>query len=276
SGVMHASAPSDLQQSDTYFIVAHIHYVFFGGTVLGLWAALYYWYPKVFGRLLDERMGQFHFWGTFIGMNLTFFPMHFVGMFGMPRRTWTYGPEQGFTAFNQVETVGAFIIALATLVFAINLFTAWKRGRIAGPNPWGAATLEWSIPSPPPVYNFREIPVVHSRMPLWEDDPTKEAGIPHGRVEEETEQVTLAGTQVAAVRDVRDENKMSAHDLGIHLPPPSFWPIVLAAGISSIFIGLIFRQVPATSAWHNAWYLMFAGVATTVLSIYAWAFEPGH
>ncbi|HYH78779.1 MAG TPA: cytochrome c oxidase subunit I [Longimicrobium sp.] len=274
SGVMHSSAPSDLQQTDTYFVVAHIHYVFFGGTVMGLWSAMYYWYPKVFGRLLDEKLGQVHFWGTFVGMNLTFFPMHFVGMFGMPRRTWTYGPEQGFTIWNQVETIGSFIIALATLIFAVNLFTAWKRGRVAGPNPWGAATLEWSIPSPPPVYNFREIPVVHSRMPLWEGDPTKAAGIPHGRAEEETEQVTLGGAALAEVGDVHDENKMSAHDLGIHLPPPSFWPIVLAFGITLIFVGLIFRQL--TGAMHSLWYLMIAGVAITVLSIYAWAFEPGH
>jgi cytochrome c oxidase subunit 1 len=210
-----------------------------------------------------------------IGMNLTFFPMHFVGMFGMPRRTWTYGPEQGFTVWNQIETVGSFIIALSTLVFAINLFTAWKRGRIAGPNPWAAATLEWSIPSPPPVYNFREIPQVHSRMPLWEGDATKAGGIPHGRVEEETEQITLGGARVAEMRDPEhDENKMSAHDLGIHLPPPSFWPLVLAMGITAIFVGLIFRQV--TGPFHNLWYLMFAGVATTILAIYAWAFEPGH
>lgn len=276
SGVMHSSAPSDLQQTDTYFVVAHIHYVFFGGTVLGLWSAMYYWYPKVFGRLLDEKMGKAHFWLTMIGMNLTFFPMHFVGMYGMPRRTWTYGPEQGFTLWNQIETVGSFLIAFGTLIFTINLFTAWKRGRIAGPNPWAAATLEWAIPSPPPVYNFREIPVVHSRMPLWEGDPTKEGGIPHGRVEEGTEQVTLGGASIGEVRDpgADDENKMSAHDLGIHLPPPSYWPLVLAFGITFIFVGLMFRRVDGV--WHNLWYLMFAGVITTILSIYAWAFEPGH
>jgi cytochrome c oxidase subunit 1 len=275
SGVMHSVAPSDLQQTDTYFIVAHIHYVFFGGTVLGLWSAIYYWYPKVFGRLLDERMGKAHFWLTFVGMNLTFFPMHFVGMYGMVRRTFTYADNLGFNAFNMVETIGAFVIALATLIFTINLFTAWKRGKVAGNNPWGAATLEWSIPSPPPVYNFRDVPVVHSRLPLWEGDPTKDAGIPHGRLEEETEQVTVAGTQVAEVRDLSDENKMSAHDLGIHMPPPSYWPIVLAAGITLIFVGLIFRQVPAPLS--SLFFLLTPlGVLTTILSIYAWAFEPTH
>ncbi|MDQ3388066.1 MAG: cytochrome c oxidase subunit I, partial [Gemmatimonadota bacterium] len=184
SGVMHSVAPADLQQTDTYFVVAHIHYVFFGGTVLGLWSGMYYWYPKVFGRLLDERMGLAHFWLTLIGMNLTFFPMHFLGLYGMPRRIFTYAEGLGFESMNLMATLGSFIIGLGTLIFAINLFTAWKRGKIAGPNPWGAATLEWSIPSPPPEYNFREVPVVRSRMPLWEGDPTKEAGIPHGRNEE--------------------------------------------------------------------------------------------
>jgi cytochrome c oxidase subunit 1 len=274
SGVMHSVAPSDLQQTDTYFIVAHLHYVFFGGTVLGLWSGMYYWYPKVFGRMLDEKMGQAHFWLTLIGMNLTFFPMHFVGMYGQVRRTFTYPDNLGFNAMNMVETIGAFIIALGTLIFTVNLFTAWKRGKVAGPNPWGAATLEWSLPSPPPVYNFREIPVVHSRMPLWEGDPTKEPGIPHGRVEEETEQVTLGGTKIAEMRDPDDENLMSSHDLGIHLPPPSFWPIVLAFSITLVFVGLIFRQVDG--ALHNLWWLTVVGIVLTTVSIYSWAFEPGH
>ncbi|MDB4949438.1 MAG: cytochrome oxidase [Gemmatimonadetes bacterium] len=274
SGVMHAVAPSDLQQTDTYFVVAHIHYVFFGGTVLGLWSGLYYWYPKVFGRLLDEKLGAVHFWGTLIGMNLTFFPMHFLGMFGMARRTWTYSRDLGFNEMNLLATAGAFLIAASTLVFAINLFTAWKRGELAGDNPWGAATLEWSMASPPPVYNFAALPQVHSRMPLWEGDPTKSAGIPHGRVEESTDQITLGGTKVGELHEATETNKMSAHDLGIHLPPPSFWPIVLAFGISLLFGSMIFRQVEG--AWHNLWYLSFAGLATVVVSIYAFAFEPGH
>jgi len=275
SGVMHSAAPSDLQQTDTYFVVAHLHYVFFGGTVLGLWAGIYYWYPKVTGRLLSESMGKAHFWLTLVGMNLTFFPMHFLGMLGMPRRIFTYGDNMGFNAMNLVITIGAFIIALGTLIFAINLVWAWKRGRLAGPNPWGAATLEWAMSSPPPVYNFATIPVVHSRMPLWEGDPTKEGGIPHGRVEEETEQVTLLGAKVGEVRDPEnDVNRMSAHDLGIHLPPPSFWPIVTAAAISTIFIGLMFRHVEGV--WHNLWWMTVVGAVTLVISIYAWAFEPGH
>ena len=277
SGVMHSAAPSDLQQTDTYFVVAHLHYVFFGGTVLGLWSAVYYWYPKVFGRLLSEGLGKAHFWLTLVGMNLTFFPMHFLGMYGMPRRIFTYADNLGFNEMNLMATVGAFIIALGTAVFAWNLFTAWKWGEVAGDNPWGAATLEWSIPSPPPVYNFAVIPQVHSRMPLWENDPTKAAGIPHGRVDEETEQVTLGGSKVASVPDPTDDkNRMSSHDMGIHLPPPSYWPIILAIGISLTFGSLMFRQMPADSFSHNLWYLSIAGVLLTAFSIYNWAFEPGH
>ncbi|HEX6040753.1 cytochrome c oxidase subunit I [Longimicrobium sp.] len=275
SGVMHSAAPSDLQQTDTYFVVAHLHYVFFGGTVLGLWSGIYYWFPKITGRLLDERAGQAHFWLTLVGMNLTFFPMHFLGMLGMPRRIFTYGDNMGFNGMNLVITFGAFIIALGTLIFGINMAWSWKRGRLAGANPWGASTLEWAISSPPPVYNFATIPVVHSRMPLWESDATKQGGIPHGRVEEETEQVTLLGTKVGEVRDPEsDVNRMSAHDLGIHLPPPSVWPIIMAAGISSIFIGLLFRHVEGWA--HNLWMLSVVGALTLVVSIYAWAFEPGH
>ncbi|HEY0021601.1 MAG TPA: cytochrome c oxidase subunit I [Longimicrobium sp.] len=274
SGVMHAAAPSDLQQTDTYFIVAHLHYVFFGGTVLGLWSGIYYWYPKITGRMLSERAGKAHFWLTLIGMNLTFFPMHFLGMLGMPRRIFTYADNMGFNEMNLVISAGSFIIALGTLIFAINLVFSWKWGKVAGPNPWGAPTLEWSIPSPPPVYNFRTIPVVHSRMPLWEGDPTKDGGIPHGRAEEDTEQVRLMGADMGEMTYPDDENKMSAHDLGIHLPPPSFWPIVLASGISLTFMGLIFRSMDGPLHW--LWLLTVVGVALTTLSIFKFAFEPGH
>lgn len=274
SGVMHAAAPSDLQQTDTYFIVAHLHYVFFGGTVLGLWSGIYYWYPKITGRMLSERAGKAHFWLTLIGMNLTFFPMHFLGMLGMPRRIFTYSDNMGFNEMNLVISAGSFIIALGTLVFAINLVVSWKWGKVAGPNPWGAPTLEWSIPSPPPVYNFRTIPVVHSRMPLWEGDPTKDGDIPHGKVEEDTNQVRLMGADVGEVTYPDDENKMSAHDLGIHLPPPSFWPIVLAAGISLTFMGLIFRTMDGPLHW--LWLLTVVGLAVTAVSIFKFAFEPGH
>jgi cytochrome c oxidase subunit 1 len=275
SGVMHSVAPSDLQQTDTYFVVAHIHYVFFGGTVLGLYAGIYYWFPKFFGRMLDEKLGQAHFWLTLIGMNLTFFPMHFLGLYGMPRRIFTYADGLGLNGMNMVATLGSYLLGAGTLILFGNMIWAARRGKISGPNPWGASTLEWAIPSPPPVYNFREIPVVHSRMPLWESDRTLSAGIPHGRAEEDTQDVTLAGAHVADMPEPLDdtENKMSAHDLGIHMPPPSFWPIVLAFGILLFFGAMIFRHV---ESMHSLWYLTHVGGVIILVSVFAWAFEPGY
>ncbi|HET7274222.1 MAG TPA: cytochrome c oxidase subunit I [Longimicrobiaceae bacterium] len=265
SGIMHAAAPADLQQTDTYFVVAHIHYVFFGGTALGLFAGIYYWYPKVFGRLLDEKMGYAHFWLTLIGMNLTFFPMHFLGLHGMPRRTFTYADGLGFNSMNMMATIGSFLIGLGALILAYNLFTAWKKGAIAGPNPWGAATLEWSMPSPPPAYNFREVPVVHSRLPLWEGNPQFEAAIPKGKRAEDTESVTIGGKTVGHLEYPDDESKMSAHDLGIHLPPPSLLPILMAFAISVFFGGFILH-----------WGLAMAGFVMLFVCTFLFAFEPGH
>ena len=265
SGVMHAAAPADLQQTDTYFVVAHLHYVFFGGTVMGLWAGIYYWYPKMFGRLLDERLGQAHFWLTFVGMNVTFFPMHFLGLHGMPRRTFTYADGLGFNGMNLLATLGAYVIAIGTLIFAYNLIVSLKRGRLAGNNPWGAPTLEWQTSSPPPEYNFAEIPMVRSRMPLWEGDPRLDKGIPHGRYEEEHEHVTLGGTEIAEFAYPDDESKMSAHDLGIHLPPPSVLPILLAFALTIFFGGFMVH-----------WAVVVVAAFAMALLIYAMAFEPGH
>ena len=196
SGVTHASPPTDLQQTDTYYVVAHFHYVLFGGTVLGLFAGMYYWMPKITGRLLSEKLGSWHFWLTFIGMNLTFFPMHLIGMLGMPRRIYTYGPELGLSTMNLVSSIGAFTIGLGTLVLVFNLWRTRRHGEAAGPNPWGGATLEWSIPSPPPVHNFDVIPTVTSRLPLWGEAhaPAPSAG-------------------------------------PVHVPPGSWWPLVAAAGL---------------------------------------------
>jgi cytochrome c oxidase subunit 1 len=265
SGIMHAAAPADLQQTDTYFVVAHLHYVFFGGTVMGLWGGIYYWFPKMFGRMMNERLGHIHFWLTFIGMNLTFFPMHFLGLHGMPRRTFTYADGLGFDEMNFVATIGSYLIAVATLLFAYNLIVSARRGRIAGPNPWGAPTLEWSIPSPPPEYNFREVPIVRSRMPLWENDPVLGEGVPHGRREEDVAVLALAGTDVGDAEFPDDESKMSAHDLGIHLPPPSLLPILLALAMATFFGGFILH-----------WGLSVAAAVGVLLLAYTFAFEPGH
>jgi cytochrome c oxidase subunit 1 len=144
SGVMHSSPPADLQQTDTYFIVAHFHYVLFGGSIMGIFAGIYHYFPKITGRLLNETLGKWHFWINFIGMNLTFFPMHFSGMLGMPRRIYTYDAGQGWDSYNLMSSIGAYMLAVATLIFIYNFFTSRKRGAIAGANPWHAGTLEWS------------------------------------------------------------------------------------------------------------------------------------
>ena len=208
SGVTHASPPTDLQQTDTYYVVAHFHYVLFGGTVLGLFAGMYYWMPKITGRLLSEKLGSWHFWLTFIGMNLTFFPMHLIGMLGMPRRIYTYGPELGLSTMNLVSSIGAFTIGLGTLVFVVNLWRTRRHGEAAGPNPWGGATLEWSIPSPPPVHNFDVIPTVTSRLPLWGEaqPPAKSAG-------------------------------------PVHVPPGSWWPLVAAAGLPIMATAVVAKML---------------------------------
>ncbi|HEX4632778.1 MAG TPA: cytochrome c oxidase subunit I, partial [Gemmatimonadales bacterium] len=153
SGVTHASPPADLQQTDTYYVVAHIHYVLFGGTVLGLFAGMYYWWPKMTGRVLSETLGKWHFWLMLIGMNVAFFPMHFIGLLGMPRRVYTYSPDLGVSEMNLVSTIGAFLIALSMLVFIWNIIRTRTKGKIAGDNPWQGATLEWATSSPPAVYN---------------------------------------------------------------------------------------------------------------------------
>ncbi len=199
SGVMHASPPADLQQTDTYFVVAHFHYVLVGGAIMGLFAGIYYWFPKVFGRVMHEGLGKTHFWLMFIGINLAHFPMHFSGLLGMPRRIYTYSDDLGVTRFNELSTAGTFIIAIAMVVFVLNVIRTLRKGEPAGKNPWNSPKLEWAISSPPPVYNFSVIPEVRSRLPLW---------TPNG------------------VSDIPDEPPEP-----VHVPGGSFWPVLTALGI---------------------------------------------
>jgi cytochrome c oxidase subunit I+III len=168
SGVMIASIPFDLQAHDTFFVVAHFHYVLLGGAVFPLFGAFYYWFPKMTGRMLSERGGKWNFWLFFAGMNVTFFPMHFLGLLGMPRRVYTYLPEMGWGNLNLLASLGAVIIVAGVCVFLANVWLSLRRGVPAGDNPWGASTLEWATSSPPPSYNHLFIPVVEGRDPLWD------------------------------------------------------------------------------------------------------------
>jgi cytochrome c oxidase subunit I len=180
SGVTLATVPVDRQVTDTYYVVAHFHYVLFGGTLFAIMAGFYYWFPKVTGRLLSERTGKLHFWLQFIGFNVTFFPQHILGLIGMTRRTYTYPNIPTWNALNLLSSVGAFLIAISVLVLFWNIFVSLRKGKIAGDNPWNAWTLEWATSSPPPLEGFDMVPPVHSRRPLWDlahpDDPDWKRG----------------------------------------------------------------------------------------------------
>ncbi len=168
SGVIFATVPIDWQVTDTYFVVAHMHYVLFGGTAFAVMAGLYYWFPKMTGRMLDERRGVWNFWLMFIGFNTTFFVQHFLGLAGMPRRVYTYGDLPGWAVMNLISTIGAFVLGISVLVLLWNIRISRQTGAPAGDNPWNAWTLEWATTSPPPEHNFDAVPPVHGRRPLWD------------------------------------------------------------------------------------------------------------
>jgi cytochrome c oxidase subunit 1 len=192
TGIMLSVAPFDWQLGNSYFVVAHFHYVLVGAILFMIFSAFYYWYPKMTGRMLSERMGKWHFWLFLIGFHLTFDFMHIPGLLGMPRRIYTYEADRGWMIWNMIVSSGAAFQAVATLVFVFNMVWSFFKGPVAGPDPWDAWTLEWSIPSPPPSYNFAEIPTVASRRPLWDlkhpDDPDSDYesadSVQHNRHEE--------------------------------------------------------------------------------------------
>jgi cytochrome c oxidase subunit 1 len=167
SGIMHASAPIDLQQTDSYFVVAHLHYVLIGGSLAGLLAGLYYWWPKITGRRLREGVGRLQFWLFFVGFNTAFFPMHYLGAIGMPRRIYTYGPDTGWAFWNRFSTLGALLLGLSFLVLLVEAARSLRTDEPAGNDPWDGRTLEWRTTSPPPPENFPQIPPVHARDTFW-------------------------------------------------------------------------------------------------------------
>ena len=175
TGIMLSAAPFDWQLGNSYFVVAHFHYVIVGGILFTIFGAFYYWFPKMTGKMCNETLGKLHFWLFLIGFHLTFDFMHIPGLLGMPRRIYTYEPGRGWDVWNLIVTIGVFFQALASLVFVANLLWSYFKGQAAGSDPWDAWTLEWSTPSPPPAYNFASIPLVKSRRPLWDlkhpDDP---------------------------------------------------------------------------------------------------------
>jgi heme/copper-type cytochrome/quinol oxidase subunit 1 len=169
SGIMQAVIPIDWQVTDSYFIVAHLHYVLFGGALFGLFAGFYYWFPKFTGRMLDERIGKWHFWVMFVGMNMLYFPMHILGLMGMPRRIYTYSAGSGWGGLNLLSSIGGFVVAASILIFLHNVAHSLRQPATADDDPWDANTLEWATSSPPPVYNFARLPVVGSIRPLWDE-----------------------------------------------------------------------------------------------------------
>ena len=250
SGVSHALAAHDTQQTDTYYIVAHFHYVLFGGAFFGFVGGMYFWWPKAFGYKLRESIGKAQFWTMVVGFNLTFGPMHVLGLQGMPRRMHSYDVVQGFNLWNMVATVGSFILGVGTLMVLYNAlvsYRAWvSEGRPdVGPDPWDARALEWSIQSPTPEHNFDYDPVITQLDDWWHRKYQKdENGV--------LRQVHL-GSEIA----------QPGNGEGVHLPAPSYWPIVVAFGIPIVAYGLIF----------NLW-LVIPGALITMAGLYGWVLEP--
>ena len=250
SGVSHAIAPWDTQQTDTYYIVAHFHYVLFGGALFGFISGMYFWWPKAFGYKLNEAHGKFNFWSMVVGFNLTFGPQHILGLQGMPRRMHTYDDAMGFNLWNMVSTIGAFILAVGTLWVLVNALISYRAWAEAGrPNvgadPWDARSIEWSIQSPAPEHNFDYTPTVTSLDDFWH---RKYAEVEDGKLR-----------RVAT----GDELAQPGNGEGVHLPAPSYWPLVLSLAMPVLGYAVIF------TLW-----LAIPGMLLLFAGLYGWALEP--
>ena len=256
SGVTHAVVPSDWQQTDTYYIVAHFHYVLFGGAVFGLFAGLYYWFPKLTGKVMNSRLGKTHFWLQFIGFNLTFAPMHWLGLQGMVRRTWKYDSTNGFEPWNIAVTVGAFIIAAGVAVFMYNWFHSRRHGEDSGMDPWDARTVEWMIPTPTPAYNFANPPVITRLDHFW-----------HLKYGEDEEGRAVRKPDADEMLAQLEHDELNPKET-IHLPNPSYFPLTMAMGLPLVFYGIIYH----TTAWGKA--LIVIGALISLASLIGWGMEP--
>ncbi|AYB39429.1 cytochrome c oxidase subunit I [Brevibacillus laterosporus] len=237
TGVMLSVAPADYQYQDSYFVVAHFHYVLVGGMVLGLFAAFYYWWPKMFGKMLNEAIGKWNFWLFFIGFHLTFFPQHFLGLMGMPRRVYTFLPGQELELGNLISTIGAIIMTVGTVLFIVNVIYTNAKGEKAVADPWDGRTLEWSIPSPAPEYNFAQTPRVRGLDALWVEK--------------------MAGNKAMT----------PAEPLGpIHMPSPSVLPFLMSVGLFIAGFGFIYHK----------YVLVFVGMGLFLLCMFARSIKDDH
>jgi len=251
SGVMHSAAPADAQQQDSYFVIAHFHYVLIGGSIFALLAGIHYWFPLMFGRKIGEFWGKLSFWVVFIGFNVTFFPMHFLGLNGMPRRTFTYDANMGWNTANLIASVGAVILGIGIVIyFAVMVYTFFKGERV-GKDVWDARTLEWSLPNPPPEYNFAVIPTVHARDAFWYEK--------HHQA-----QIAKEKAEHAKAED--------AHG-GIHMPNQSIWPFVTSLGVLIGAYGVSGIAADPTPGIHLKLGVCLIGGVVMILGAYFWSLE---
>jgi cytochrome c oxidase subunit 1 len=255
SGVTHSVAPSDTQQTDTYYIVAHFHYVLFGGAVLGIFSGFYYWWPKMFGKMLNEKLGGWNFWLMVIGMNLTFGPMHILGLQGQPRRMYQWTEARAGEGFfnlafwNLVSSIGSFVLAVGILLFLINVVITARNPTKSPLDPWNSRSLEWMTSNPPKEHNFDVIPTVHHLDEFF-----------HRKYEEDPATHTMR--QIATAEEIMAEQERNA-DKHIHMPSPSYWPIVLAGAVPIITFGMIYSHLIAV-----------IGGVILLFSAFGWALEP--